>query len=95
MNPRDLCTCGHQRAAHRKSESLKVDPAHLGKLPKTRQPCALCYCSQFKVERKPLPKPSSATMQGAPVKTLYRRSEMGRTFPAAIPGKGGNGKRAV
>jgi hypothetical protein len=90
MNSRDLCICGHQRVAHRKSESFKAAPADADKLSRARQPCALCYCSQFKVERKP-----SAATQGTPGKTLYRRSDAGGKFLTAIPGKGGDGKRAV
>jgi hypothetical protein len=62
MDPRDLCTCGHQHAAHHKSESAKVSPTHAGELSKTD--CALCYCARFKVQR--LSEPSPSAMLTAP-----------------------------
>ena len=42
---RDLCTCGHQRAAHQKGKSPKVDTGY-SRIFNTS--CALCYCERFK-----------------------------------------------
>jgi len=38
MTPRDLCTCGHQRAAHHAGELPKVDPVYPGRPSKTGKP---------------------------------------------------------
>jgi hypothetical protein len=45
VEPRDLCTCGHQRAVHHKSESPK---ANTGYVLMVSANCAFCYCEQFK-----------------------------------------------
>jgi hypothetical protein len=75
---RDLCACGHQRAAHRKSESAQVSAAYAGELPKNKTDCALCYCAHFKMERRALAKPSTAEMlPKIPGRTFYRRSGSG------------------
>src|SRR5580658_691647 len=79
----DLCTCAHQCAVHHKSESAKVSPSVAGKLSKTKTDCALCYCTQFKVARRTLSKPSTAaTLTKIPGGTLYRRSGLGRKLSA-------------
>src|SRR5258708_21061458 len=85
MDPRDVCTCGHQRAAHHKSESAKVSPIYAGKLSKTKTDCALCYCTHFKAGRRTLSKPSTAAMlTKIPGRTLYRLSGLGRKLLADI-----------
>jgi hypothetical protein len=42
---RDLCSCGHQQAAHQKSNAPEVDTGYSHIFNTT---CALCYCDRFK-----------------------------------------------
>ena len=95
MEVRELCTCGHQRAAHHKAESPKPGPGAPGKMPKAKTDCALCYCTQFKGPRKTASDRSRTAILPTSGKTLYRRSDLGRKLSAPIPVTQSPGKRMV
>src|SRR5579859_4698258 len=95
MEARELCTCGHQRAAHHKGEPPKAGSGGPAKAPKTRTECALCYCTQFKGPRKTAPDRSHTGILPTAGKTLYRRSDSGRKLSAPVPVKQSHGKRIV